>query len=57
MLLTLILAITKFPEAQVKARKELDRVCGTERTPLFTDFEALPYINAIVKEGLRWRPT
>lgn len=57
MLLTLILAVTKFPEVQVKARKELDAVCGTKRTPLFSDFECLPYINCIVKEGLRWRPT
>lgn len=57
MLLTLILAVTKFPEVQVKARKELDAVCGTERTPLFSDFDDLPYINCIIKEGLRWRPT
>jgi cytochrome P450 len=57
MLLTLILAFTKHPEVQVKARKELDAVCGTERTPLFSDFEQLPYINCIVKEAMRWRPT
>ncbi|KFY55956.1 hypothetical protein V496_06863 [Pseudogymnoascus sp. VKM F-4515 (FW-2607)] len=57
MLLTLILAFTKHPEVQVKARKELDAVCGTERTPLFSDFDQLPYINCIVKEAMRWRPT
>ena len=57
MLLTIILAITKFPEVQEKARKELDEVCGKDRTPLFSDFESLPYINCIVKEALRWRPT
>lgn len=57
MLLTLILAITKFPEVQVKAQRELDAVCGTDRMPLFSDFQNLPYINAIVKEGMRWRPT
>ncbi|EXJ93256.1 hypothetical protein A1O3_01813 [Capronia epimyces CBS 606.96] len=57
MLLTIILAVTKFPEVQMKARKELDEVCGTERTPLFSDFERLPYINCIIKEALRWRPT
>jgi hypothetical protein len=27
----MILAITKYPEAQVKARKQIDAVCGTER--------------------------
>lgn len=57
MLLTIILAVTKFPEVQIKARKELDEVCGTERTPLFSDFASLPYINCIIKEALRWRPT
>lgn len=57
MLLTLILAFTKYPEVQVKARQELDAVCGTERTPLFSDFDRLPYINCIIKEALRWRPT
>ncbi|KAK5556602.1 hypothetical protein LTR46_005114 [Exophiala xenobiotica] len=57
MLLTIILAVTKFPEVQIKARKELDEVCGTERTPLFSDFDRLPYINCIIKEALRWRPT
>ncbi|KAF4334393.1 oxidoreductase [Fusarium beomiforme] len=56
-ILTLILALAMNPEIQIKARKELDAVCGTERAPLFSDFERLPYINAIVKEGLRWRPT
>lgn len=57
MLLTIILAVTKFPEVQIKARKELDEVCGTNRTPIFSDFERLPYINCIIKEALRWRPT
>lgn len=57
MLLTIILAVTKFPEVQAKAREELDQVCGTERTPLFSDFDRLPYINCIIKEALRWRPT
>ncbi|KAJ5633479.1 cytochrome P450 oxidoreductase [Penicillium lividum] len=56
-ILTLILALAKNPKVQEKARKEIDAVCGTDRAPLFTDFEQLPYINSIVKEGLRWRPT
>lgn len=56
-ILTLILAFAKYPEVQAKARKELDEVCGTERAPLFSDFGNLPYINCIVKEGMRWRST
>jgi len=56
-ILTLILALAKYPEIQKRARKEIDAVCGADRAPLFTDFDQLPYINCIVKEGMRWRPT
>jgi cytochrome P450 len=56
-ILTLILALAKNPEIQEKARKEIDAVCGDERAPLFSDFDKLPYVNCIIKEGLRWRPT
>jgi len=56
-LLTLIIAFAKHPDVQKKARKEIDRVCGIRRTPLWTDFAELPYLNCIVKEGVRWRPT
>ncbi|KAK5189962.1 hypothetical protein LTR47_005961 [Exophiala xenobiotica] len=55
-LLTLILAFGLYPKVQEKARKELDGVCGTDRAPLWSDFDQLPYINCIVKEGMRWRP-
>jgi cytochrome P450 len=30
-MLSMILAITKYPEVQVKARKQIDAICGTER--------------------------
>jgi cytochrome P450 len=56
-LLTLVLAFAKYPHVQEKARKELDAVCGTSRAPVWDDFSRLPYINATVKEGMRWRPT
>lgn len=55
-LLTLILAFALNPHVQEKARKEIDAVCGTLRSPLWTDFASLPYINCIIKEGMRWRP-
>ncbi|KAK4150414.1 putative cytochrome P450 oxidoreductase [Chaetomidium leptoderma] len=55
-LLTLILAFALYPHVQEKARKEIDAVCGTERSPAWADFAQLPYINCIVKEGMRWRP-
>ncbi|KAF2492584.1 putative cytochrome P450 oxidoreductase [Lophium mytilinum] len=56
-ILTIILALAKYPEVAKRARKEIDAVCGKDRAPLFSDFNALPYINCIVKEGMRWRPT
>lgn len=55
-LLTLILALAKYPQFQEKAWREINAVCGTRRAPVWSDLDALPYINAIVKEGMRWRP-
>jgi len=56
-LLTMVLALAKNPWVQKKARAEIDPVCGTSRSPLWgEDFRELPYINAVVKEGMRWRP-
>lgn len=55
--LTIIMALAKHPEVQKKAQAEIDRVCGPDRAPQFSDFAELPYINCIIKEGLRWRPT
>ena len=47
------------PEVIQRARNEIDDVCGrnAERLPCLNDTSRLPYISAIVKEGLRWRPT
>jgi cytochrome P450 len=55
-LLTLVMAFAKFPRVQTEARKQIDAVCGVARSPQWTDFKTIPYINAIVKEGMRWRP-
>lgn len=41
------------PEVQKKAQAELDEVCGKDRAPVWSDFERVPYINCIMKEGLR----
>ncbi|ESK82967.1 cytochrome p450 [Moniliophthora roreri MCA 2997] len=53
----LILAMIRFPEAQRKAQEELDNVVGHARLPTLEDMENLPYMRAVVKETLRWRPT
>ena len=43
-----------YPEVQKKAQAEIDSVIGPNRLPNFEDRPSLPYINAIVKETLRW---
>ena len=50
------LAATLHPEIVRSAQHELDEVLGGERLPYFSDKPRLPYISAIVKEVLRWRP-
>ena len=50
------MAMIVFPNVQREAQEELDRVVGQNRLPNFEDRENLPYINAIVKETLRWWP-
>lgn len=50
------LAMTLFPEAQKAAQEEIDRVVGPDRLPNFSDEENLPYLRAMIKETLRWRP-
>ena len=44
------------PEFQEKAQAEIDRVVGQERLPDYNDRESLPYIEAMYREILRWRP-
>ncbi|KAF8586653.1 cytochrome P450 [Ramaria rubella] len=53
---TFILAMLLYPEVQKKAQAELDSVIGMNRLPDFGDRESLPYIEAVVKETLRWHP-
>ncbi|TFY79510.1 hypothetical protein EWM64_g4501 [Hericium alpestre] len=50
------LAMTLYPDVQHKAQAELDAVVGNDRLPTFRDRERLPYLDALVKEVLRWNP-
>jgi cytochrome P450 len=53
-MLSFFLAMSIWPDVQIKAREELDRVVGKARLPEMTDRDDLPYINAIVQEAFRW---
>jgi cytochrome P450 len=53
---TNIMFLATHPWVQEKAQKEIDALCGVNRVPTFADFKDLPYINCIMKEGLRIRP-
>ncbi|KAG2059751.1 cytochrome P450 [Suillus hirtellus] len=55
-LLVFILAMVLNPEVQTKAQAEIDRIVGKDRLPDFDDRPALPYIDAILRETLRWQP-
>ena len=50
------LAMTMNPEVQRTAQAEIDRVVGPNRLPTIADRDSLPYVNALVKEVLRWQP-
>ncbi|KZT03231.1 cytochrome P450 [Laetiporus sulphureus 93-53] len=51
-----LLAMLLYPDVQRKAQQEIDRVTGGGRLPDFTDESSLPYVTAIMREVLRWRP-
>lgn len=50
-----VLAMVLNPEIQQKAQLEIDDVCG-RRFPALSDRPCLPYLDAILKEALRWHP-
>ncbi|KIP11879.1 hypothetical protein PHLGIDRAFT_124541 [Phlebiopsis gigantea 11061_1 CR5-6] len=50
------LAMTLYPDVQKRAQAEIDSVVGHDRLPSFDDRPNLPYIEALVKEVLRWNP-
>ncbi|GJE97075.1 cytochrome P450 [Phanerochaete sordida] len=44
------------PEVQRKGQEEIDKITEGGRLPDFTDRDALPYVDCIVKETMRWHP-
>jgi hypothetical protein len=55
-LLFFMLAMMENPEVAKKAQHEIDRVTKPGHLPDFEDYDAMPYVTALVKELLRWRP-
>jgi cytochrome P450 len=53
---TCCLALALFPNVQDRVHEELDRVIGRNRLPTESDRGRLPYLDAVITEGLRWRP-
>ena len=44
------------PAVQERAQVEIDKVVGSERLPNYSDRSSLPFVEAIMREILRWRP-
>ncbi|KAF8880681.1 cytochrome P450 [Infundibulicybe gibba] len=53
---TFFLAMAMHPDVQCKAQAEIDSVVGSSRLPEFADRESLAYVNALIKEIMRWKP-
>ncbi|KAF8079096.1 cytochrome P450 [Lyophyllum atratum] len=53
---TFFYAMVMNPDKQRKAQEEIDAVIGTHRLPDYGDRGSLPYVEAIYREVMRWRP-
>ncbi|KDR82192.1 hypothetical protein GALMADRAFT_276748 [Galerina marginata CBS 339.88] len=51
-----MLAMVLYPRVQEKLRAEVEAATDSERFPTFNDVKNLPYLTAVIKETLRWRP-
>ena len=50
------LAMVKNPRIWKRAQTEIDAFVGTDRLPEFDDRSSLSYVDAIVRETMRWQP-
>ncbi|KAF7346379.1 O-methylsterigmatocystin oxidoreductase [Mycena sanguinolenta] len=55
-LASFFLAMALHPDIQRKAQTEIDAVVGTHQLPEFKDRPSLPYVEAIYREVMRWKP-
>lgn len=53
---TFLLTMVLYPDVQKRVQAELDAVVGRKRLPTFEDRASLPYLEATIKESLRFHP-
>ncbi|KAH7394687.1 cytochrome P450 [Pyrenochaeta sp. MPI-SDFR-AT-0127] len=49
-LLSFLLAMVKYPRVLCKAQEEVDRICGSDKSPTFKDVEQMAYIKHCITE-------
>lgn len=54
--MTFFLMMVLFPDVQKKAQAQIDAVIGKGRIPRLQDRASLPYIDALLRETLRYNP-
>ncbi|KAF9556097.1 cytochrome P450 [Agrocybe pediades] len=55
-IMTFIYAMALYPNVQAKIHKEIEEVVGMSRLPNLGDKDRLPYVQAAIKETMRWKP-
>jgi cytochrome P450 len=55
-ILSFLKAMTCYPDVQKRAQDEIDGVMDGSRSPVWADYNDLPYVSGVVKETMRWRP-
>ncbi|PPQ69848.1 hypothetical protein CVT25_005489 [Psilocybe cyanescens] len=53
---TFLYLMVSNPDVQRKAQAEIDSILGSKRLPGYEDRPSMPYVEAIYREVLRWRP-
>ncbi|KIK95905.1 hypothetical protein PAXRUDRAFT_826534 [Paxillus rubicundulus Ve08.2h10] len=56
LLMAFTLAMVENPHVWNRAQVEIDSVLGMDRLPDFDDRPSLPYVEAILRETMRWQP-
>ncbi|QRV87494.1 cytochrome P450 family protein [Ceratobasidium sp. AG-Ba] len=55
-ILIALLAFVHEPESQQRARAEIDGLYDEDTLPKWRDEQSMPFVRAVVKETIRWRP-